>query len=68
MADDFDIDVNTGFVPARPLPRLEKPFDIWEAAFAVAPDVLCIGDDESEMAMEKRDRGNAWRGRAKTVR
>ena len=65
---DFDIDVETGFIPPRPLPRLEGPFNIWETALAVAPEVLGLGDDESEVGIERREGGSAWRETVRSVR
>ncbi|KAL5529495.1 hypothetical protein ACEPAG_5480 [Sanghuangporus baumii] len=60
---EFDIDRNTGFVPASPLPRLPLAFDFWERALAEAPDVLSLGDDVSEEAVAKRESSELWRQR-----
>jgi indoleamine 2,3-dioxygenase len=64
----FDISPETGFFPPRPLPKLEEPFDIWETALAEAPEILSLGDDETEAAVERQNEGNAWRERVKSVR
>jgi hypothetical protein len=58
---DFDIDAEMGFLPRRPLPRLQAPFEAWETALCEAPEVLSLGEDDSEAATEKRSGGEAWR-------
>ena len=64
---EFDIDRNTGFIPPSPLPRLPPAFDFWERALAEAPDVLSLGDDISEEALSKREKGDLWRQRIREV-
>ena len=64
---DFDVDIETGFFPRQPLPRLQKPFDIWETALAEAPEILSLGEDSSDGAVEKRRGGEMWRQRVKLV-
>ncbi|KAK7038110.1 Indoleamine 2,3-dioxygenase [Favolaschia claudopus] len=60
---DFDVDVETGFFPRSPLPRLPGVFDIWEGALSDASDKLSLGEDDSEEALSKRDSGELWRSR-----
>ncbi|KAJ7161514.1 Indoleamine 2,3-dioxygenase [Mycena crocata] len=58
---DFDVDVNTGFFPRQPLPRLPPAFHVWEVALSEAADKLSLGEDESEAAVAKRATGEHWR-------
>jgi indoleamine 2,3-dioxygenase len=64
---NFDIDVETGFLPRRPLPQLPKPFGIWETTLCEAKDVLSLGEDEFNTAVEKEKNGELWRTRVKSV-
>ncbi|KAI5119939.1 hypothetical protein M0805_002128 [Coniferiporia weirii] len=60
---DFDIDRENGFLPAYPLRRLPFAFEFWERALDEAPDVLSLGDDVTEEALERRTGGELWRQR-----
>ena len=64
---DFDIDVDTGFFPRRPLQRLPAKFEIWERALAEANAYLSLGEDQSDEAMRKRPAGEAWRCNIRAV-
>ena len=64
---EFDIDRNTGCLPAIPLRRLPDSFEFWERALAEAPDVLSLGDDISEDAIAKRESSELWRQRIREV-
>lgn len=63
----FDIDVDTGFFPRRPLPRLTNEFEIWETALAKANGSLSLGEDQSEIAIKKRAFGESWRSDIRMV-
>ncbi|KAF5387496.1 hypothetical protein D9757_006517 [Collybiopsis confluens] len=58
---DFDIDPATGFLTPEPLPRLPSEYRIWEDALAEAPEVLKLGDDNSDEAQSLRADGEHWR-------
>ena len=58
---DFDIHDDTGFMPSKPLPSLPPKYHMWERALSQACDVLTLGDDESEEALARRDKGDEWR-------
>ncbi|KAJ6531239.1 Indoleamine 2,3-dioxygenase-domain-containing protein [Mycena capillaripes] len=58
---DFDVDINTGFFPRQPLPRLRGAFAVWEVALTEAGEKLSLGEDESEEALSKRAAGELWR-------
>lgn len=64
---EFDIGRETGFIPSYPLPRLPLGFDFWERALAQAPDILSLGDDVEEEAVQKRAGGELWRQRIREV-
>lgn len=64
---DFDVDSQTGFFPPQPLPALPEPFARWEQALADAQGALSLGDDESPEALAKRQAGERWRARVKSV-
>ncbi|KZT27344.1 Indoleamine 2,3-dioxygenase [Neolentinus lepideus HHB14362 ss-1] len=58
----FDVNSITGFLPAQPLRRLPKEYDIWETALVEAQTVLSLGTDSSNVALAKRQDGLHWRG------
>lgn len=64
---EFDVDHDTGFLPPRALPRLPEKYAIWEQWLALAPELLSLGEDDSELAMQKRASGEAWRLQIKSV-
>lgn len=59
--EDFDVNLKTGFLPSRPLPHLPLKYRSWEEALSSAPNLLSLGDDESEDALRRRPLGEAWR-------
>jgi indoleamine 2,3-dioxygenase len=63
----FGIDVDTGFFPRKPLPRLTGKFGIWETALAKANGNLSLGEDQSEEAVKKRSVGESWRSDIRMV-
>jgi indoleamine 2,3-dioxygenase len=63
----FDIDVDTGFFPRRPLPHLTNEFEIWEKALVRANGNLSLGEDQSEVAIKKRAFGEGWRSDIRMV-
>lgn len=63
----FDVDPESGFFPPHQLPRLPEEFDIWEIALTEAQDTLSLGEDGSEMAMERRAAGEVWRANIRSV-
>ncbi|KAF9066314.1 Indoleamine 2,3-dioxygenase [Rhodocollybia butyracea] len=63
----FDIDPVTGFVPPQPLPRLPAEYKNWEDALSEAPEVLRLGDDNSDEALALRASGEAWRERVRSI-
>lgn len=64
---DFDIDRETGFVPRDPLPKLPEGFAIWEKALSKAQSTLCLGEDLSDEAIQKRSAGHSWRSNIASV-
>jgi hypothetical protein len=61
-AGNYEIDSLTGFVPSLPpVTKLPNAFALWERALTTAPNVLALGDDESPLAVEKREAGRHWR-------
>lgn len=66
---DFDINfhTNTGFLPPRPLPKLQEPFDVWEHALSQAQHVLKLGEDLLEEDSRERAEGELWRQRIRSV-
>jgi indoleamine 2,3-dioxygenase len=65
--DHFDIDVDTGFFPKKPPPRLTNKFELWEIALAQANGNLSLGKDQSEAAVKKRSFGESWRSDIRMV-
>jgi indoleamine 2,3-dioxygenase len=63
----FDIDVDTGFFPRKPPPRLTNEFALWEKALAKANGNLSLGEDQSEVAIKKRAFGESWRSDIRMV-
>lgn len=66
---DFDINLqtNTGFIPPQPLPKLQKPFDVWEDALSRAQNVLKLGEDLLGDHSRERTEGELWRERIRSV-
>lgn len=66
---DFDVNLqtNTGFFPPRPLPKLQRPFDVWEDALSEAPNVLKLGEDLLGDYSRERTEGELWRQRIRCV-
>lgn len=66
---DFDVNLhtNTGFLPSRPLPKLQKPFDVWEHALSQAQNVLKLGEDLLGDHSKERAEGELWRQRIRSV-
>jgi indoleamine 2,3-dioxygenase len=64
---DFEIDDETGFLPRKPLPHLQGPFGVWEEALREAPNVLSLGEDDSETGLERRCSGEIWRRKVESV-
>ncbi|KAL1757496.1 Indoleamine 2,3-dioxygenase [Schizophyllum commune] len=58
---EFDIDGETGFVPPRPLPKLQGEYQIWEDTLRDAAGRLSLGCDDSEEAISRRAYGKSWR-------
>lgn len=58
---DYDVDVESGFFPRKPLPRLPQPFEIWEKAFSDAPEVLYLGDDNDNAGKKEWTASDTWR-------
>ncbi|KAL1746274.1 Indoleamine 2,3-dioxygenase [Schizophyllum fasciatum] len=58
---DFDVSESTGFMPPRPLPKLQGRYGLWEAALRDAADSVSLGSDEAEEATQKRESGSTWR-------
>jgi indoleamine 2,3-dioxygenase len=63
----FDVDHDTGFVPHRPLCRLQSHYDLWEDALERAQDVVGLGDDDEPDALEKRSSSEQWRSQLASV-
>src|ERR1700761_689956 len=66
-AVEFGVDVNTGFFPRQPLPRLPAPFAIWELTLAEADEILTLWEDDSETAVANRPAGERWRSQVQSV-
>lgn len=68
MPADFDVNLqtDTGFFPSQPLPKLQKPFDVWEDVLSEAPDVLKLGEDLLGDSKE-RTNGERWRQQIRSV-
>lgn len=66
---DFDVNLhtNTGFLPPQPLPKLQKPFDVWEDALSEAQKVLKLGEDLLGGHSRERAEGELWRQRIRSV-
>lgn len=64
---EFDIDTETGFFPKHPLPLLPEAFEAWERALTEANGNLSLGEDDSEEAVSKRQFGEEWRHKIRTV-
>lgn len=64
---DFDVDPQTGFFPPTPLPQLPLSFDLWENGLSSAAGHLCLGNDDSEEALSKREFGQMWRDDVSSV-
>jgi hypothetical protein len=69
---DFDVDVSTGFLPARPLPRLRGAHALWEDALEEAKQVLRLAreGEPGDLAMApsaEQDAGHAWRAKIREV-
>lgn len=58
---DFDVDSETGFVPPRPLPRMQGDHKIWEDTLRDAAGKIGLGNDESEEGLARRAYGKSWR-------
>lgn len=64
---DYDVDPATGCFPPEPLPQLPAPFTLWEVALVEAQQVLSLGEDEGDEALEKRPGGELWRSQVRSV-
>lgn len=66
---DFDVNIqtNTGFFPPQPLPKLQKPFDVWEDALSQAQNVLKLGEDLLGDDSKERTEGELWREQIRSV-
>ncbi|KAG8217683.1 Indoleamine 2,3-dioxygenase [Butyriboletus roseoflavus] len=66
---DFDVNLqtNTGFFPPQPLPKLQKPFDIWEDALSQAQNVLKLGEDLVGDHSREQTEGDLWRERIRSL-
>ncbi|KAN0077122.1 Indoleamine 2,3-dioxygenase [Tylopilus felleus] len=66
---DFDVNLhtNTGFLPPQPLPKLQKPFDVWEDALSEAQKVLKLGEDLLGGHSRERAEGELWRQRIRSL-
>lgn len=66
---DFDVNIqtDTGFFPPQPLPKLQKPFNVWEDALSQAQDVLKLGEDLVGDHSSERAEGELWREQIRSV-
>ena len=64
---DFDVDPASGFIPRSPPRPLQGAFSLWEAALTEAPDVITLGEDLSDGALDKRAAGELWRLKIRSV-
>ncbi|KAG6334737.1 hypothetical protein ID866_4355 [Astraeus odoratus] len=66
---DFDVNIqtNTGFLPASPLPELPGPYHEWESVLSEAQQVLKLGENLPDAPSEERIAGELWRERVRSM-
>ena len=64
---EFDIESLTGFVPMSFPSRLPRSYDFWEQALSEAKHSLALGDDDSTTGLSRRQSGESWRQRIRSV-
>ncbi|OAX40265.1 Indoleamine 2,3-dioxygenase [Rhizopogon vinicolor AM-OR11-026] len=66
---DFDVNIqtNTGFLPAKPIPQLPEAYSLWENALTRAQQVLVLGVNITEEDTQTRSDGELWRAQIRAL-